>query len=92
MPRKSNTRTLETDLDKLAKRIASDVLKADVSFKDRLEAFKALSNYHIAERKVATKEPPTDEDADGLSLDAIRRRINDNDGDSGAMSRALEGN
>jgi len=75
MPRKREARTLETDLDKLAKKIASDVLKPDVKFSERLDAFKALSNYHIAERKVAQKSPPPEDDV-GSSLEAIRKRIN----------------
>jgi len=80
----TKARTLESDLDKLAKKIASDVLKPDVAFSDRLDAFKALSNYHIAERKVAQKSPPPDDDM-GSSLDAIRKRINEAEIDGEAV-------
>jgi len=65
--------TAETDLAKLARQIARMAMDKDVGLSDKLDAFKALSTFHVAMAKVRKDMPADDEEAS--TLDNIRRRI-----------------
>ncbi len=72
MPKKPPSDPLANSLDLLAKKIAEDALIAPSS-KDRLDAFKALTTYHLGLTKVRA-ENQADDDSKG-SFDDFRKQV-----------------
>lgn len=71
-PQKSDP--LKQQLDALALSIASIAAADTVSFPDRLDAFKALTAYHLGLTKVG-KKSGEDKENQGENFDAFRKSI-----------------
>jgi hypothetical protein len=66
---------LQGKLDDLAIKIVDDALKTESS-KERLEAFKLLTNYRIGMKKIEDAPPPDDdENLEDFNFDASRKSV-----------------
>ena len=73
-PAKEKEDPLKQQLNALALSIASLASSETVSFPDRLDAFKALTAYHLGLTKIG-KKSGEDDNKHGESFDAFRKSV-----------------
>lgn len=73
--------TIGRDLDRLARNICDSLLSdhSKIPFGEKLDAFKALTAYHLGLQKMTRKDNGEDRDPTVPSLATIRQRIESND-------------
>lgn len=71
---KRKTDPLATELAKLALKIAEDANHVETATEDRLDAFKALTTYHVNVTKINAKIDP-DEDENASNFNNYRNRL-----------------
>ena len=67
--------TIENEIENLARDLIKKAKEKDVSFTDKLDAFKALSTYHVNILKAQGKLKPGSDDDGEASLKGAKARI-----------------
>ena len=84
------TEDIGTKLARLALTIADKAMEDDVPLVDRLDAFKALTTYHVNTTKINAKQTPEDEGES--NFDNFRKRIETATGGTGSGNSVRNAN